>query len=152
MITIFLMVVGASPSSTGGGLKTTTFAVLLWSAWTELRQEDDVRLWGRQVPFATIRRALTLAFLYLFTLFIASAILSVAEELPYSSLVFEAVSALGTVGLTRGITSEMSAAGKMVLILLMFWGRVGLLTFSYSVIPREKRAEVHFPETGIPIG
>lgn len=152
MITILLMMIGASPSSTGGGLKTTTFAVLLCSAWKELRQEQDVNLWGRKIPESTIRRALALAFMYLFALFIASAILSFAENMPYGSLFFEAVSALGTVGLSRGITPDLSVVSKMVLILLMFWGRVGILTFSYSIVPREKHVEVSLPETNIPIG
>lgn len=146
------MLIGASPSSTGGGLKTTTFTVLLWSAWKELKQEDDVNIWGRQIASRTIRRALAMAFLYLFTLFFGSSLLSILEEQPFFSLVFEAVSALGTVGLSTGITSDLSSAGKMVIILLMYWGRVGLLTFSYSVVPQEKYAKVYLPETHIPIG
>ena len=78
--------------------------------------------------------------------------LSILEEQPFFLLVFEAVSALGTVGLSTGITSDLSSAGKMVIILLMYWGRVGLLTFSYSVVPQEKYAKVYLPETHIPIG
>ncbi len=152
MITILLMLIGASPSSTGGGMKTTTFVVLLWSAWTELRQNEEVRIWHRQIPPATIRRALAFAFLYLFTLFAASLALSAIEPLSYASLAFEAVSALGTVGLTRGITTALSPAGKMVIILLMFWGRVGLLTFFFSIVPKERLAEVHLPATNVPIG
>lgn len=152
VITILLMAIGASPSSTGGGMKTTTFTVLLWSAWTELRQEDDVTVFGRQIGTNTIRRALAMAFIYFFTLFFASALLSAIEDHPFASLVFEAVSALGTVGLSRGITSELTSAGKMVIILLMYFGRVGLLTFSYSLIPHGKYANVHLPETHIPIG
>ncbi len=151
-ITILLMLIGASPSSTGGGLKTTTFAVLIWSAWSELRQEQDVNIRGRRIPDTTVRRALALAFLYFFTLFFASAVLSFAENIPYSSLVFEAVSALGTVGLSRGITPDLSATSKMMLILLMFWGRVGILTFSYSLVPRERQVDVRYPDANIPIG
>ena len=152
VITILLMAIGASPSSTGGGLKTTTFTVLLWSAWTELRQEDEVTIFGRQIGTSTIRRALAMAFIYFFTLFFASALLSALEEHPFPSLVFEAVSALGTTGLSRGITSELTNMGKMVIILLMYFGRVGLLTFSYSVVPHGKYANIHLPEAHIPIG
>ena len=152
MITMFLMLIGASPSSTGGGLKTTTFAVLIWSAWSELRQEQDVNVRGRRIPDTTVRRALALAFIYFFTLFFASAVLSFADDIPYSSLVFEAVSALGTVGLSRGITPDLSATSKMMLILLMFWGRVGILTFSYSLVPRERHVDVRYPDANIPIG
>ena len=152
LVTILLMLVGASPSSTGGGLKTTTFAVLLWSAWTELRQEEEVNLWGRCIPYTTIRRALALAFIYLFTLLFATAALSINENQPFSALAFEAVSALGTVGLSQGITPRLSGTSKMVLILLMFWGRVGLLTFSYCIVPRERPVDVHLPDANIPIG
>lgn len=152
LVTILLMCIGASPTSTGGGLKTTTFAVLLWSAWSELRQEDGVTIWGRRIPFPVVRKALALAFIYLFTMILGSALISCMETMPFASIFFESVSALGTVGLSRGVTSEFSSGSKLVLILLMYWGRVGILTFSFSVIPRDKHVTVRFPDVNIPIG
>ncbi len=152
VLTLLLMFIGASPSSTGGGLKTTTFTVLLWSAWTEIRDEEEVVIWNRRIDPRTIRRALAMAFVYVFTLFFCSSLLAIFEHQPFSKLVFEAVSALGTVGLSRGITSQLSDAGKIVIILLMYWGRVGLLTFTYLIVRQEKHTNVHLPVTRIPIG
>lgn len=152
VVVMLLMLIGASPSSTGGGIKTTTFVVLLWSAWAEIKGEEEVVIWNRRISPHTTRRALALAFVYIFTLFICSALLSFFEDQPLFALVFEAISALGTGGISLGITPNLSAAGKIVIILLMFWGRVGLLTFTYSIARPEKHANVHLPATRIPIG
>ncbi|MDR1943746.1 MAG: potassium transporter Trk [Synergistaceae bacterium] len=152
MITLFFMFIGAAPFSTAGGLKITTFAVLLLAALSELKQEEDIAVYGRKIPYSTVRRALALAFIYILTLFIAVCALSKLERFPFDSIVFDAVSALGTTGLSSGITEGLSTAGKIVIVLLMFWGRVGILTFSYSLVAREKQENVRFPETNIPIG
>lgn len=152
MLTMLLMLIGASPASTGGGLKTTTFVVLLWSALAEIRGEEDVNIFGRRIDHRTIRRAISMAFVYMFTLFLCSAFLLMFENHPLSSLVFEAVSALGTVGLSLGITPELSLPGKIVIILLMYWGRVGLLTFSYFIARHNRQGNVILPSVRVPIG
>jgi trk system potassium uptake protein TrkH len=152
MATLFLMFIGGAPFSTAGGLKVTTFAVLFLAAASELRQEEDIIVYRRRIPYTTVRRALALAFIHIITLFIAVGTLSKLEPFPFSSLVFEAVSALGTSGLSSGISENLTGASKIVIVLLMFWGRVGILTFSYSLVRRERSRNVSFPDTNIPIG
>jgi trk system potassium uptake protein TrkH len=152
MATLFLMFIGGAPFSTAGGLKVTTFAVLLLAAVSELRQEEEIVAYSRKIPYATVRRALALAFIHIITLFIAVAALSKLEDFPFGSLIFEAVSALGTSGLSSGITERLSSWSKIVIILLMFWGRVGILTFSYSLVRRDRAENVRFPDANIPIG
>ena len=93
-----------------------------------------------------------MAFIYVITLFLGAVILSLIEDFPFEELLFEVVSAMGTVGLSLGITPELSVAGKMVLVILMFWGRVGILSFFASLIREEKKVEIHYPEVNIPIG
>lgn len=151
-LTVLLMVVGASPASTGGGLKTTTFGILLAACWSNLRGRQNVVLWRRQIPFGVVLRALTLFCLYLGTLFLGVLCLNLVGE-PFLSGAFEAASALGTVGLSLGLTPELGVAGKVLLILLMFWGRVGLLTFMYSLLlDHTGKGRVSYPDTDIPVG
>ena len=151
-VVIILMLVGASPGSTGGGMKTTTLAVLLGSTWSVLRRSTEIHLWKRKISVKILQRAVTVVVLYLFTLGIGIAALVIFEPLQFRSLVFEATSALGTVGLSLGITARLSDAGKIVLVLLMFWGRVGIVTFLYGLLKREARGTVSYPEAEIPIG
>ncbi len=150
--TMLLMFVGASPASTGGGVKTTTLAVLLLASWREIQGAGEVHVGNRRIPGRTVFRALTLLVLYTATLIGATLILSLSETVAFSRVVFEAVSALGTVGLSTGITPALSPLGKGVVILLMFWGRVGIVTFLYSVLSREAPGRVSYADASVPIG
>lgn len=151
-ITIIFMMIGASPASTGGGIKTTTFGVLFVSVKNELVGRADNTFWKRRISPNTVRRALSIAFLYLCTLMFGAWLLNLTEPLPFSYLMVEAASALGTVGLSAGITDKISEAGKIILVLMMFWGRVGIFTFFASIIKAEKGSEVHYAETDIYVG
>ena len=151
-ITILLMFIGASPASTGGGIKTTTFGVLLACSWTEVRGEEETVLWGRRVDGRTQRKALALSFLYLATLFMALLGLCLFEPFSFRDLLFEAFSAMGTVGLSVGITPKLSPEGKMILVFLMFWGRVGIVTFLYGILAGSRPGKVHYPPAQMPIG
>ena len=152
MLTIFLMIIGASPASTGGGIKTTTFGVLAAAVWGEIHGKDETVIWNRKISDSTVKRALALAFVYILTFLIGAVMLTVFENKPFGMIIFEAVSAMGTVGLSTGITPGLSSAGKVILILLMFWGRVGILSFFAALISIDKGAEVHYSEVHIPIG
>lgn len=152
ILMIALMVIGASPASTGGGIKTTTLGVLAVAAWNEMLGRDENVFWHRKIGYQTVRRALAMSFMYLITFFIGAVALSLIEDFSFEALLFEAVSAMGTVGLSLGITTELSVAGKMVLVALMFWGRVGILSFFATLIKEEKKVEIHFTEVNIPIG
>lgn len=151
-VLVLLMLVGASPGSTGGGFKTTTMAVLLVSTWNVIRGRSEVHLWNRRIPIRIIQRAITLVVLYLGTLGLGLAALALLEPFPFRFLLFEAASALGTVGLSLGITPQLSDAGKLVLVLLMFWGRVGIMTFLYGLVKRESRGKISYPDAEIPVG
>lgn len=152
VLMIVLMIIGASPASTGGGIKTTTLGVLAVSAWNEILGRDENIFWHRKISYSAVRRALTMTFIYVITFFIGAVLLSIIEDFSFEELLFEAVSAMGTVGLSLGVTPGLSVAGKMVLVLLMFWGRVGILTFFAILIKEEKKVDIHYPEVEIPIG
>lgn len=152
IITILLMVIGASPSSTGGGIKTTTLAILAISVWNELHGRSESIFMHRKIPYAAERRALALLVVYVFTFIFVAVILTALEGLPFGAVVFETASAIGTVGLSVGITPEFSSAGKILLVFLMFWGRVGILSFFTSLVTTEKASEVHYSDVNIPIG
>ena len=152
MMLLLLMVAGASPSSTGGGLKTTTLAVVGLAVVGEISGVQEINLWGRRIPLRTIRRALVLLILYLGTLFAGVVLLSLFEPFPLRDIAFEVVSALGTVGLSTGITGDLSPEGKMLLMVLMFWGRVGILTFMSGILRNPEQPRLTYPITQIPVG
>jgi trk system potassium uptake protein TrkH len=149
---VLLMIVGASPGSTGGGFKTTTLAVLLVSTWNNLRKSPEINLWNRRISIRILQRTVTVVVLYLGTIGLGLAALSLLEPFSFRSLLFETVSAMGTVGLSLGITPELSDAGKIVLMLLMFWGRVGIVTFLYGLLKPVAKGKVSYPDAEIPIG
>ena len=151
-ITLFLMFVGASPASTGGGIKTTTFGVLLACSWKEVQGEEETVVWGRRIDPRTQRKALALTVLYLAALFLAVLGLCLYEPFSFRDLLFEAFSAMGTVGLSVGITPRLSPEGKMILVFLMFWGRVGIVTFLYGILARTRPGKVQYPSAQMPIG
>lgn len=151
-ILCFLMIVGASPGSTGGGIKTSTFGVLVLCAVSYLSGKRSTIFRNRSFTNETILRALTILLLYLGTIFISVILLSYTEDLDFKDLIFEIISALGTVGLSMGITSALSPEGKIILIMLMFWGRIGILTMIYSMMSGNKAERVSFAEITIPTG
>lgn len=131
-----IMYFGASPSGTGGGLKSTTLSATFAFVKSKLGFRRNVYLLGRALPTYRIDNALTTFALYTAVVFFGSYLLVAVDDHTYLQLLFEAVSALGTVGLTTGITMELTDAGKMVIIVLMFIGRVGVLTIGYSMLKR----------------
>jgi len=151
-VLVVLMIIGASPGSTGGGFKTTTLAILLVSTWNFLKGRHEVQLWNRKLPFRVVQRSVTVVVLYLGTLIVGIGLLALIEPFPFRTLFFEAAAALGTVGLSLGINPELSDTGKFVLILMMFWGRVGIVTFLYSLLKRETGERVSYPVAEVPVG
>lgn len=130
---IMLMVVGASPSGTGGGLKTTTFSALFGVIRSALLGRDKVTFWRKEIPEDRIRLAIASLGFYAGALILGCYLLALSESLPFEGLLFEAASALGTVGLSTGITSQLTPIGKLILVFLMFIGRVGPLTFGVAL-------------------
>lgn len=124
-----LMIIGASPSGTGGGLKSTTFTALIGIMRSSLKGERTITFWGRRVPERRVRLAVATCCFYMTFLLVGVYLLTLTEDMDFESLVFETASALGTVGLSTGTTPLLSSLGKLVVTLLMFIGRLGPLTF-----------------------
>lgn len=137
-----IMYFGASPSGTGGGLKTTTLTATAAFVASKLGQNRKVALFGRILPTYRIDNALATFVLYTTVVFMGSFMLTAVEDFDYLSLLFEASSALGTVGISTGITFDLSVAGKFIIIVLMFIGRVGVLTFGLSMIDRMRNRQI----------
>lgn len=151
-IMIGLMLIGGSPGSTAGGMKTTTLAVLLANASASFHRQDSARLFGRRIDNEAVRNAATLLTLYL-TLFLGGAVLiSVLEGLPLASCLYETASAVGTVGLTLGITPQLHIPSRLVLIALMYLGRVGGLTLIYAALSGGKKSAAKLPQERITVG
>lgn len=150
-VTIMLMLIGGSPGSTAGGMKTTTLAVVFMSAVSVFRRRGDAEGYGRRIPAETVRNAAAIFIIYL-TLFLTGGLaISLIENMSVITCLFEAASAVGTVGLTLGITPSLSGASHFILILLMFIGRVGGLTLVFAAMsPRKIHSK--FPQENITVG
>jgi trk system potassium uptake protein TrkH len=158
--TLLLMFIGGAPGSMAGGIKTTTFAVLVLTAWSALRRRENVQVFGRRISSNLASIALLLALLAGVTVMAGAGLLMVTEQSQPSSetsqhwlgLVFEAVSAFGTVGLSTGVTPLLTPLGKLVIMALMFTGRVGPLVMTlYLAGPRFPR-HVQYPTEAIGLG
>ena len=151
-VMILLMLIGGSPGSTAGGMKTTTLAVLLSNAAATFRQRDSAQFFGRRVDCSAVKTAATILTMYLALFFGGGVFISVYEDLPLSSCLYEAASAVGTVGLTLGITPQLHIPSQMVLIALMYLGRVGGLTLIYAAVSSKKSGNAKLPQERITIG
>ena len=151
-VMILLMLIGGSPGSTAGGMKTTTLAVLLANAAATFRQRDSAQFFGRRVDHSAVKTAATILTMYLALFFGGGVFISVYENLPLSSCLYEAASAVGTVGLTLGITPQLRIPSQMVLIALMYLGRVGGLTLIYAAVSSKKIGNAKLPQERITIG
>ncbi len=152
MIMIILMLIGGSPGSTAGGMKVTTFAVLFATAIAVFRRRPNAHIFGRRIPNDTAHYAATVLILYL-SLFLAGGIfIGSVEHMAILPALFEAASAIGTVGVTLGITPSLCTASKIVLIILMFLGRVGGMTIVYAALARKHPYVSEFPQEKIMVG
>jgi trk system potassium uptake protein TrkH len=161
LITTLLMIIGASPGSTGGGIKTTSFAVIVMAIRARLHGKSDVEIFKRTVSRESVIKAVSIFILAILLLFAATILLMLFESgFQPSRLVkgevmdylFETVSAFGTVGLSTGITPGLHVPGKLILIILMIIGRVGLLTLFYVVARREGEERMSYSEESVMIG
>ena len=148
---ILLMLVGGSPGSTAGGMKTTTFAVLLGCVWAVFRKRDSVQFYGRRIAHDVVATAATLLVMYLGLAVSAAMVISAVEGLPLLTCLFESTSAIATVGLTLGITPGLGAVSKCILIALMYLGRIGGLTLIYAALS-DKKQFGKLPQDKITVG
>ena len=151
-VMILLMLIGGSPGSTAGGMKTTTLAVLIANATATFRQRDSAQFFGRRVDCSAVKTAATILTMYLVLFFGGAVFISAYEHLPLSACLYETASAVGTVGLTLGITPQLRIPSQMVLILLMYLGRVGGLTLIYAALSSKKAGNARLPQEKITIG
>ncbi|BCG59228.1 TrkH family potassium uptake protein [Paenibacillus sp. URB8-2] len=149
---ILLMFIGAAPGSTGGGIKVTTFALLIAAVYSRIRGREDVVLFRHRLSKESVYRAITMTLLSLLLVITATMLLSITEQADFLTVMFESVSAFGTSGLTMGLTTELSAAGKILVILLMFIGRTGPLTLAYALRPTKGKELYRHPEGHMMIG
>ena len=149
---IILMLVGGSPSSTAGGMKTTTFAVLILNAFATFRSQENVETFGRRIECSVIKNASTIAMMYCMLFLCGGITISVYEGLPLLECLYEAASAVGTVGLTLGITPKLHIVSQFILIILMYLGRVGGLTLIYAVLSKKKKGNARLPLEKITVG
>ena len=151
-VMILLMLIGGSPGSKAGGMKTTTLAVLLANAAATFRQRDSAQFFGRRVDYSAVKTAATILTMYLVLFFSAAVFISTYENLPLSSCLYETASAVGTVGLTLGITPQLHIPSQMILIVLMYLGRVGGLTLIYATLSAKNIGNAKLPLERITIG
>jgi len=147
-----LMLIGGGPAGTAGGIKITTFAVLFFILVTELRGEGAVNVFGKRLPRSVHRQAITVVLLAVAVVVTATVALMLITDVGMDRLLFEVVSAFGTVGLSTGITADLPAAGQAILILLMFIGRLGPITFASALALRDRRTTYELPQERPVIG
>lgn len=149
---IILMIIGGSPGSTAGGIKTTTVAVLIANSLATFGRKDSSHFFKRRIDNQVVKNASTILIMYLVLSFTGAVAISTAEKIPFLKCLFETSSAIGTVGLTLGITPELGLFSQLILILLMFCGRVGGLTLIYAAISNTKKNISKYPLEHITVG
>ncbi|KPU42123.1 Ktr system potassium uptake protein B [Oxobacter pfennigii] len=154
-ITIILMFIGASPGSTGGGIKTTTAAAIILTIISVIKGREDTEIFGKRLSRAIVLRALAIAVISLALVVFNVIILSITEKgAEFMEIIYESVSAFGTVGLSLGLTPELTAIGKIIILLTMYAGRVGPLTLTLALAKKQLKnaAAVKYPEDRVLVG
>ncbi|WP_079507294.1 TrkH family potassium uptake protein [Mesobacillus jeotgali] len=150
---IFLMFIGASPGSTGGGIKTTTLAVLIGAVKSQIRGREDVTFFGRRMDYSIVSKSLTVTLIAIFLVISMTMVLTITEQgKDFLMIFFEVVSAFSTVGLSMGLTPDLSPYGKIFILITMFAGRVGPLTLAYAVARKRKEDHYRYPAGKVMIG
>ena len=151
-IMTILMLIGGSPGSTAGGMKTTTIAVLMLSMLSVFGRREHVEVFDRRIAGETIKYAAAVLIMYLVFCLGGGILISSIEQLPMLECIFEAGSAIGTVGLTLGLTPDLSLASRIILIVLMYFGRVGGLTVVFAAVSGTKPNVSKAPKEKITVG
>lgn len=153
-LTIILMFIGASPAGTGGGIKTTTFAVILYTVLSVIQGEEETVLYKRTISRNIVYKAVAISFISVFIIFSVTMVLSITETSNFLTVLYETTSAFGTVGLSLGLTPELSTVGKIIIIFTMYTGRVGPLTLALALAKRQRRPKpiIKYAEEKIMVG
>ncbi|MGE7269940.1 TrkH family potassium uptake protein [Brevibacillus panacihumi] len=153
LLTIYLMFIGASPGSTGGGIKTTTTATLLGAVWSQIKGKEDVSFFRHRIVHDLVYKALTVTVAGLLLVTCITMCLTITEQgADFFMILFEATSAFGTVGLSMGLTPELSPLGRILIIFTMFAGRVGTLTIAFALARKRRKDHYQYPKGKLMIG
>ena len=153
LLIICLMFIGSAPASMGGGITTGTFSVLVIAMWSLARGYDTVRVGQRAIPSAMVWRAITVLIISLGTVIIGTWLLLISQDLAFSPALFEVVSAFSTTGLSLGVTGQLNTFGRLVIIVMMFWGRLGAITIMLALLKRGTRESLaKYPEEIVLVG
>jgi len=152
LLTIILMIIGGSPGSTAGGIKTTTFITLLIAAWASAGQCTDILIFKRRLETDTLKKASAITTIYMTIALISIIVISTIQEFPLKEIMFEVFSALGTVGLSLGITPSLNVLSKIIITLLMYGGKVGVLSIAAVIAEKKESALLSRPFEKIIIG
>jgi trk system potassium uptake protein TrkH len=147
-----LMFIGASPGSTGGGVKTTTFFIVTYSIIRVLRGETSIQIFGRHLSHKVLLRAMALIVVYSLIIIIASILIMLVYPFDFFDVLFEVMSAVGTVGLSLGLTAKFGLFGKIILIICMFLGRVGPATLAMITLRKQREIKIKYPEDRVVLG
>ena len=151
-VMIVLMLIGGSPGSTAGGMKTTTLAVLILTAVSVFRRKEHTNFAGRSIADSVLRNAIAIVTMYVSLFLAGGVIITVIEKLPMMTCMFETASAIGTVGLTLGITPSLGPVSRMILVFLMYIGRVGGLTLIFSALTTNQSNMARLPQEKLTVG
>jgi trk system potassium uptake protein TrkH len=151
-LTMLLMFIGGASGSTAGGIKVNTFGLLVATAWSSVKGKEKAGAFGRSFNTVLIYRAVTVIIVSLGIVTLSVFLLTMTENAGFLNLLFESFSAFGTVGLSTGITPELTVAGRIIIIGTMFVGRLGPLTLVLALVQRQKTTAYRFPEEQIRIG
>lgn len=151
LLMIALMLVGGSPGSTAGGMKTTTLAVLCAAAWSVFTKKDEAQMFRRRIADSTVKQAATVLWMYVILFFTSGLLISAIDGVPVITALFETSSAVATVGVTMGITPQLSTVSHLILIALMYLGRVGGLTLVFAAFS-ERKTNAKYPQERITVG
>lgn len=152
MICLILMFIGGSSIGTAGGIKTTTFVLLILSTRATVRGEEHVTVFGRTIPRKTVQKALAVTCVSFLVLCIAIIAMSIVEPAPLLDIAYETTSAVGTVGLSRDFTAKLHLGGKLIIILCMYLGRIGPISLAILFNSRAKHSLIQQPEENITVG
>mgnify|MGYP003252882378 FL=1 len=146
LVSMFLMIIGGSPTGTAGGVKTVTFAILVFCVLSVAKQEESITLFKRRVPQNLLAKALAIIVINLIVLMTSVLLLLVFDHGTFMDSCYECVSALATVGLTKGLTPNLTIAGKVIIIITMYLGRVGPISMAIGFSQKNKKKMVMYPE------
>ena len=151
-VTMLLMFIGGGSGGTAGGIKVTTFVIIILAVWSVIRGTEEVNTMGRRIPKDLIYRAFSITVYSIGIVLLILFILTITEDAPLNVLLFEVISAFGTVGMSLGLTPELSTVGKVSIAIMMFMGRVGPLTLAFALAKRKKKLPFKYVEEKIMIG